>query len=133
MTLPLYELQEAVLAALKSNSTVSSLTNNVYLRVPDKASAPYIRIGESRCTDRSNIDKLQFECELTLYAVNRSRNTDESTQILDAVHSALERVALNVSGYTLLGCRLMNASAPRAGNRQDAPASIMFKAMLAAN
>lgn len=132
MTLPLHALQQAVLAALKVDSAVAALTNNIYTRIPNKASAPYIALGDTRCTDQSNIAQPQFECELSLNVFSRARGGREATEILDAIHDVLERNALNVSGYRLLHSRFVNARSTRSASGQSVQGRISFRFTLQA-
>lgn len=127
MTLPIPQLQQAVLAHLRSDTSVSALANNVYDRVPNKAAMPYVSMGDMLCRDQSTIAKQQFLCELSLNTTSRTRDDADADALVAALHSSLENAALSVSGYTLISSRFINARSSRSVDGQRVQGEALFE------
>lgn len=133
MTLPIQQLQQAVLSYLRNDTSVSAICNNVYDRVPNRASAPYISLGTTLCRDQSTLAKQQFECELSLQTLSRARDNEDGDVLLDAIHTSLENAALTLSGYRLFSSRFVNATSDRSADGQRVEGEIFFQFVIEKN
>lgn len=111
-----WELQVAILAALKGDSPPSIASGRIYDRVPDAASGatapdsafPYVQIGEMDSLPddvdaASGRDDGEMET-LTLHIWSRYQGQKEVKQIMQQIKDVLHNVPLSVSGRSSALC-----------------------------
>ena len=92
-----WEAQKAIYAALKA--ALNPVT--VYDHVPQRASFPYVTIGEDTTVDAGDKTAEGQDITLTIHAWSRKRGRKEVKQILGQVRGALLGQPLMVAGYTV--------------------------------
>lgn len=98
-----YEVQEAIVAAVKADATLTSLiAGRIYDRVPPAASFPYISIGEdqvlpdlAQCYDGADVVS-------TLHAWSRAIGYGEVKRVAAALEKALTAATFTLTGFRLV-------------------------------
>ena len=107
MPSPAWPLQQAIFAKL----TAALDPVAVYDGVPPNAQRPYVVIGDDACVDDSTKDQDSWLITASLEAWDdRARGRKSVKQILGAIHDALHRQALAVTGFTVDWVRYVSES-----------------------
>ncbi len=113
------ELQKALLACLKMDSTLERLVEGrVYDRVPSKATFPYVTLGSSNIYDWSTATERGSEHLFTLNIWNRSSGRKSVFEIMNVIERLLECSQLSVRGHRVINLALQYSQA-RAEDSQD--------------
>jgi hypothetical protein len=110
MALGNWPLQTAIAVLLKADAGIKALvgptTARVYDAVPEDAPVtfPYITIGDMTVADQSSFGDQDGGVYLVdIHSWSRYRGRKELRNIMSAIHTALHRVTLTVSGYNHAG------------------------------
>lgn len=104
MSLPDWELQEAVYTALTGTAGLMAVISKVYDAVPANAVFPYVTIENVSGRDWSTQTFDGYELDLTIKAWSDQGKVGkgEVLSILSLIHGALHNAALAVTGFTLV-------------------------------
>lgn len=104
-----WDLQQAIYAALTTDTALAALVDDIYDHVPANAAFPYVAIGETESVPWGAKDFSGMEHTLTLNVWSRYKGRKEAKQIMAAIHDALHEAALSVTGQTLVNLRFKSA------------------------
>lgn len=101
-----FALQTALMTRLAAYSALTALVSTrIYDRVPDQAGTfPYVVIGEDTVAAWDAHDTVGAEHTVTIHSWSDYRGMKETKQIQEALHGALHRYALPVTGATTVNC-----------------------------
>ena len=95
---PTVELQKSIYTA------VSAVGYSTYDDVPTDAVYPYVVIGDDTLVDDSADDTQGLNATVTVHSFSSYRGKAEIKKIQDDIFTALDRVALPITGYVVLDC-----------------------------
>lgn len=113
MTSSLFAVQEAVYAALNTNSTLQNLIGNparLYDVVPPAAIFPYVTLGDVTIREFDTKDQSGFEQVVVLHAWSRYRGRKELKQIMQAMYDALHYANVTVTNANVVVSQFQSAS-----------------------
>ncbi len=97
MTVFAWPLQVAVFQALDT-----ALSVPVYDAVPDNEPYPYVVIGNATQNEWDTDADIGYEITLQVHAWSDYRGMDELKTLQAAIHGALHRAELSVTGYNVI-------------------------------
>lgn len=112
MTDALFNVQEAMFAALASSGEVQGLIGNparIYDHAPPGAAFPYLVFGPIQITPYDTKTEIGFEQIVTLNVWSRYRGSKEVKDILQATYDVLHRASLSVTSEVDLTCEFHSA------------------------
>ncbi len=113
------ELQKAMLAALKADTSLEGLIEGrIYDRVPPKATYPYVTLGSSNTYDWSTATERGSEHLFTLNIWNRADGRKSVLRIMHAIEQLLAAAQLRLDGHRLINL-VPQSSQARAEDSRD--------------
>jgi len=109
MSLPLYQLQQALYSKLHSDGLLMGLVQGLYDVVPQQANFPYLVIGDGTQRDLPASQLETVRCEMTIELFSRAKGRKEALIILDRIYALLHRQVLTVGGTQSLVMRCQQA------------------------
>ncbi|MBN8542795.1 MAG: DUF3168 domain-containing protein [Alphaproteobacteria bacterium] len=109
MSLPLYQLQQALFARLNGDALLMSMIQGIHDSVPQNTSFPYVVIGDGDQNDVPASDTISVRCSLDIEVFSRSKGRKEVLLILERLYALLHQSVLTVSGYECIISRCSRA------------------------
>lgn len=103
-TEPSLELQGAIVSTLKNTAAVTALTaQRIYDKPPASPSFPYVTVGDDQTIgDHAECLEGSVEVNANIHVWSRALGKVEAKKIAGAIVTALNAVALTVTGYRLV-------------------------------
>ncbi len=103
-----WAVQQAIFAALGASAALKALIGDpvrLYDHVPESPTFPYVVIGESFFGqwDTKSFDGM--DQDIVLHVWSRYRGRKEAKQIMGAIHDALNKQSLTVTGHNFVLCQ----------------------------
>lgn len=98
-------LQKAIKDKLDGAAGLTALVGTrIYDYVPQAETFPYVTFGDDTVLDWSTFGTLGEEATLTIHVWSRIRGRKETKSIQSQIDAALNRQALDITGYTAVAC-----------------------------
>jgi hypothetical protein len=124
------ELQKALLARLKTDSTLGKLIHGrVYDRVPARAEFPYVTLGSSMVHDWSTATERGSEHLFTLNVWNRAEGRKSIFEIMNVIEEMLERPQLELHSHRLVNLNLQYSQARAEDSRDGYIGMLRYRAV----
>ena len=124
------ELQKAIVARLKADSSITTLVSSrVYDQPPTDPSFPYITVGEDQTLPDAGDSYDGSEVNLTLHAWSRAMGFPEVKRIIDAVRASLYAAPLTLSGHRLVDIAFVDSRALRDPDGITNHGTLTFRAL----
>ncbi len=130
MIQPGLAVQQAMKAALVARPSLINLLGgaHIYDELPRGATVPNVVFTAIETRDWSVADQKAHESFVTLEISSRSRGKDQTQSIIQEIETALDGVALTLSGHALVNLRCVFISATRPRNKDFYVATMRFRA-----
>lgn len=134
MSLPDFQLQVAVYAALIASGPLMAVATKVYDAVPASAAFPYVTIEAATGKDWSSKSFSGAELDLTIKAwSDKGKNGKaEVSSMLSLLHGLLHNAALTVTGFNLVLLQYAFSDTFEEGDGVTLQGVIRFRAVLEA-
>lgn len=109
MSLPLYQLQQALFTRLSGDALLMGMVRGIHDTVPQNANFPYLVIGDGNQDDLPASDIIAVRCLLDIEVFSRSKGRKEVLLILERLYTLLHRNVLSVAGYECIVTRCTRA------------------------
>jgi hypothetical protein len=112
MSDPLFETQQAIVAALSNDAQVQSILGTparVFDHVPPEAAFPYAVIGAAHVEPFDTLGQSGFAQRIALGIWSRYRGGKETRAAFQAIYGALHRATLTLTTQTFLSCEFHSA------------------------
>lgn len=132
MSSAVWDLQQAVHAALAADSTVLALLGSarIYDHVPQRATFPYLALANFTVRDWATGTEPGTEVIFTVNAWSRGAGHKEAHLLADAVRAALHDAPLSLSGHHLVNLRHESSETQRQRDADTYRISARFRAVL---
>ncbi|MGE0699673.1 MAG: DUF3168 domain-containing protein [Hyphomicrobiaceae bacterium] len=102
-----WSLQKAIFQALAEDTGVIAMLGapRIYDDVPQKASFPYLTLGQTAVRDWSTGSEDGDEHILTLHVWSRAEGRRETHELMGALRAALHERSLSLEGHRLVNLR----------------------------
>lgn len=103
-----FDIQKAIVSHMRNTPALMSLINGVYDDVPQAAQSesntafPFVVVGDMDVRDWSTDTEVGFESDFEIHVWSRYSGKKELSNIMSAVHNALNRQALTYESFSVL-------------------------------
>lgn len=125
-----FELQQAVVAALKDDDDLAALVDErVFDSVPARAAYPYLTYGPVLLRDWSTGSNAGQEHAVSLTLYSRQPGFRECYAMTDAITACLDQASLDLTGHKLVSLRFDTAEFERETDTLTTRAVVTFRAL----
>jgi len=103
-----WAVQQAIFAKLGADAAVKALIGDparIYDHIPDAPTFPYVGIGEAFSDQFDTKSWDGMDQDVVLHVWSRYRGKKEAKQIMGAIHDALNKQPLTVTGHNFVLCQ----------------------------
>lgn len=109
----IWELQQAIYAALDGDAALGNMITGIFDHVPQDTGYPYVTIGEMRAKDYSTKTTQGAEIDVTVNVISRDKGSKTCLDILARIHDLLHDADLALATCTLVSIRFTSTEINR--------------------
>lgn len=104
-----WELQQAIYAALNGDATLGAMINGVFDHVPQDTEYPYVTIGEMRASDYSTKTTAGVQIDFSVNVYSRGKGSKSCLDIITRVNDLLHDVDLTLATCEHINTRFVSS------------------------